>query len=86
MAKSEGTNNGFSQSAMNDVDYLLAAVKNPNNPKGYKEAALGRIRAIEKKEGRVIYMNGSGDTNYCGMTCRNPSELARMEEEDIPGG
>lgn len=72
MAKSEGSLDVLTTM---DVDYLLGVLKSLRVPRSTKEAALRRIREIERETGQELY------GNYNGRASRNPSELARVEEE-----
>lgn len=74
MAKSEGYT-----PVMETVDpEVLCKIVTGRGTKSEKVAALRKIREIERATGQEVL----GDYNR-GVTyfCRNPSELARMEEE-----
>jgi hypothetical protein len=73
MAKSEGSENEFSNE---DSAYkLLAIIGNSSRPRSVKEAALRRLREIERVTGKDYYgaYNGGGP--------KNPSEAQRILEE-----
>lgn len=60
--------------ATSNVPYLMSVIKDTRAPKSYKQAALRRIRQIERDTGRSIYGSYNGAS-------RNSSEMARVEEE-----
>lgn len=74
MSKSEGTHIMFEDIGAVEA---LKILRDPRRPRSVKEAALRRIRVIERETGETIYGNYNGRS-----VCRNPSELARMEEEN----
>jgi hypothetical protein len=60
---------------------LLAVIKNLGRPKSVKEQAIRELRAIENATG-VTYM-GEYNGGAPRRPSRNPSEMARWEEETM---
>lgn len=71
MAKSEGMTARFTTETVGE---LLAIVSDHRNGKSTKQAALNRIREIEAKTKTRLVGDYNGGP-------RNPSEIARLEEE-----
>lgn len=59
-----------------DVRGLIEIVQNPRNTKSVKSAALTRLRELERRDEVDYY------PSYNGVS-RNPSEMARWEEENV---
>lgn len=86
MAKSEGTLPRFDT---NDVGVLFAAVHDKRNPRAVKEAALRRIREIERGIGKALVTgeyNGGGlklvnDESKARPVTYSVSEMCRQDEE-----
>jgi len=53
MAKSEGTVSSFDNNI--SIAYLLSVINDLRAPKGVKQAALNRIRSIERQTGKTLF-------------------------------
>lgn len=76
MSKNEGNNDNELFCNQFNVGCLDQVIQDEKTPKSVKQAALARIRELEKLAGKEFYGNYNGGS-------RNPSEMARFDEETM---